>query len=103
MSFGQVKCPFYLTSSITEDRNVNKMIKRTKSVRGHAKAFRKTDEPKRSGSDPALEYAPNQTAAEGLSPKRSGRFGVKTSWAQGDQSFSRIGEETSLEFDEDQI
>src|SRR6266540_3425444 len=76
---------------------------RPESLRSDAKALRKTNAPKRSRSDAAPEYTPDQTVAEGLSPAGSRRAGVETPRQAGEQSLSRRGEETRLEFIEDQV
>jgi hypothetical protein len=64
--------------------------KRIESSRSHAKALRKTNEPKRSGSDSAREHAPDQTLAEHLSQK--GAAGL-ISRQRGRQSNNRLSED----------
>ena len=76
---------------------------RTEPIGSDAKAFRKTDEPKRSGHDPAPGYTPDQTVAESVSQAGSGRLGVETPWTEREQPFSGRREATSFEFVEDQI
>src|SRR6266496_1414444 len=76
---------------------------RIEPFRSHAKALRKTNEPKRSGRDAAVEHAPDQTLAENLSQKGSGGFGLSAARTPEPQSFSGRREETRLEFTEDQI
>src|SRR6266542_1434480 len=74
---------------------------RIEPSRSHAKALRKTNEPKRSGSASAREHAPDQTLAEGLSQKRSGKLDIQAARTPEPQSFGGRCEETSLEFAED--
>src|SRR5215213_9948242 len=77
--------------------------KRIKPSRSHAKAVRKTNEPKRSRSDPALEHPPDQAVAESVSQAGCNGIDLQASWTERQQSFSGGGEEASFEFIEDQI
>src|SRR5829696_2501287 len=76
---------------------------RIKPSGSHAKALRKTNEPKRSGSAAAREHPPDQTLAENLSQKGSGRLGLPAARTPEPQSFGARRQETRLEFAEDQI
>src|SRR6266516_3883787 len=76
---------------------------RIEPVGSDAKAVRKTHEPKGSGQDPGLKYTPDQTLAESLSPKRSGKLDIQTARSPEQQSFGGRREEVRLEFTEDQI
>src|SRR5215207_5233515 len=75
---------------------------RIKPSRSHAKALRKTNEPKRSGSHSAREHPPDQTLAENLSQKGSRGLDLQAARSPEPQSFSGRRKETRLEFAEDQ-